>query len=74
MDIKVTITATITVPDGSKLESELGRQITLPSGDWVKPFIVLELNDERDLPWAEAVEIGCDVVEARCEYEEQTNG
>ena len=72
MDIKVTITATITVPDGSELHSELGRQITMPNGDWVKPFIVLELNDERDLSWEEANEIGCDVIEARCEYEEQT--
>jgi hypothetical protein len=71
MDIKVTITATITVPDGSELEEELGRQITLPDGDWIKPFIVLELNDTHDLPWMDANARGCDVVEARCEYEVQ---
>ncbi len=71
MDIKVTITATITVPDGSKLETEYGRQITLPDGNWIKPFIVLELNDDKDLKWDEAYRMDCFVDEANCEYEEQ---
>jgi hypothetical protein len=48
MLVRITLEATISLPDGTRLP-EQGRAFTLPNGDWVKPFVVLERNDWQDL-------------------------
>lgn len=53
MIIRVEIEAYLHLPEGTKVP-EQGRAFTLPNGDWVKPFVVLELNDGRDLTHTEA--------------------
>lgn len=67
MDIEITITAIITLPEGT-IVPEKGRGFTLPSGDWVKPFVVLEMNDGRDLSFKEANALGVDVSETNIEW------
>lgn len=70
MQIKVTLEAIITLPEGTKLPED-GRGFTLPSGDWVKPFVVLEMNDGRDLTHAETEELGICVDETNIEWVEE---
>lgn len=67
MEIEIKITAIITLPDGTVVP-EQGRGFTLPSGDWVKPFIVMEINDSRDLSFKEASALGVDVTETEIEW------
>jgi hypothetical protein len=67
--IRVTIEAVITLPEGT-IVPENGRAFTLPSGDWVKPFVVMEMNDGRDLTWSQALALGVDVDETNIEWEE----
>ena len=69
MIIRVKLEALIELPEGTTLPEE-GRAFTLPSGDWVKPFIVLEKNDWGDLSYAEAQTLGCDVFEDDVEWVE----
>ena len=69
MEIRVTIETIITFPEGTAVPEE-GRGFTLPSGDWVKPFVVLEMNDDRDLTFREVVALGLDVTETNIEWEE----
>jgi hypothetical protein len=69
MQIRVTIEAVITLPEGT-LVPDQGRAFTLPSGDWVKPFVVMEMNDGRDLTWSQALALGVDVDETNIEWEE----
>ena len=50
MIVNMTLEVTLTLPDGSaSMDGTGGRGWVLPSGNWVKPFAVLELNDEIDL-------------------------
>ena len=70
MQIRVTIEAVLTLPEGT-IVPENGRAFTLPSGDWVKPFVVLEMNDGRDLSFKEAQALGCDVAETNIEWFEE---
>jgi hypothetical protein len=63
MDIEVTLRAIITVPDGSTIPDDEVRMILLPNGGWVKPFIVLERNDNTDLDFADLVALGLDLDE-----------
>lgn len=67
MEIEITIKAVLTLPDGTVVP-EQGRGFTLPSGDWVKPFIVLEINDDRDLSFKDASALGLDVTETEIEW------
>lgn len=67
--VRVTIEAVITLPEGTTLP-ERGRAFVLPSGDWVKPWIVLEMNDGRDLTYGEAAKLGCFVMETNNELVE----
>lgn len=69
MEIRITIEAVLTFPEGT-IVPENGRGFTLPGGDWVKPFIVLEVNDDRDLTFKDALALGCDVSETNIEWEE----
>jgi len=61
MIIKFTLSGTIEVPEGSRLDDVSPRMILLPNGDHVKLFPVLELNDDRDLTWAESTAMGLDI-------------
>lgn len=70
MEIKVTIEAYITLPEGTVVP-EQGRAFTLPSGDWVKPFITLEMNDDRDLTYAQTEALGIEVIETNIEWFEE---
>ena len=69
MEIEVTIKAVLTLPEGTVVPED-GRAFTLPSGDWVKPFVVLELNDERNLSFADWNALGVDVTEVEIEWVE----
>ena len=62
MIVNMTLEVTLTLPDGSaSMDMSGGRGWVLPDGDWVKPWVGLELNDERDLTHMEALEMGCNV-------------
>lgn len=62
MRLNITMAVTLILPDGSApLEDRNGRGWMLPSRDWVKPFVTLELNDERDLGALEMFDLGVDV-------------
>jgi hypothetical protein len=69
MMVKVTIEAVIDLPEGT-IVPEDGRAFTLPSGDWVKPWVVLEMNDDRDLgqnemeDWGLSIDEGDIIIEA----------
>jgi hypothetical protein len=68
MNVKVTLEAIITLPEGTQLPTQ-GRGFTLPNGDWVKPFVVLERNDWQDLSTTEAESLGIDITEGQCTIE-----
>ena len=61
MIIKFTLSGTIEVPEGSRLDKDSPRMILLPDGNHVKLFPVFELNDDRDMTWFEAALIGLDI-------------
>lgn len=62
MIVNMTLEVTLTLPDGSaSMDGSNGRAWVLPNGDWVKPFVVLELNDDRDLTYLDALKMGMDV-------------
>lgn len=64
MIVNLTLSVTLTLPDGSaSLDDGCGRAWSLPNGDWVKPWITMELNDQRELSWAEAQAMGIDIEE-----------
>lgn len=70
MIIKVTIEAMILLPDGTEVP-ENGRKFTLPNGDWVKPWLVLEMNDKRDLTLGEMNGAGVGITETNIEWFEE---
>lgn len=69
MEVEVTIKAVLTLPEGTTLPED-GRAFTLPGGDWVKPWIILERNDMDDLGFGELVDAGIDVCETEIEWVE----
>lgn len=71
MQIRLTIEAVLTLPEGT-IVPENGRAFTLPGGDWVKPWIVLEKNDGNDLTYGEAAKLGCFITETNVEWFEET--
>ena len=65
MIVNLTLSVTLTLPDGStSLDDGCGRAWLLPDGNWVKPWITMELNDERDLSFGELVVLEIDVEES----------
>lgn len=59
MIVNLTLQVTLILPDGSaSIDGASGRGWVLPDGNFIKPFAVLELNDERDLTYAEAERMG----------------
>ena len=62
MIVNITLEVTLELPDGSaSIDMTGGRGWVLPDGNWVKPWVGLELNDERELTHMEALEMGCNV-------------
>jgi hypothetical protein len=62
MNVKVTLEAVITLPEGTQWPTQ-GREFTLPNGDWVKPWVVVELNDIDDLSTTQAEALGIHITE-----------
>lgn len=69
MFIRVKLEALIELPEGTIIPEE-GRAFTLPNGDWVKPWVVLERNDDEDMDSGQLVDAGIDVFEDNIEWEE----
>ena len=69
MELEITIKAILTLPEGTKIPDD-GRAFALPSGDWVKPFIVLERNDDEDLSYDQMVDAELDLHEIEIEWVE----
>lgn len=67
MDVK--ITARITFPEGTQVPEE-GRGFTLPDGNVVKPFVIIEKNDLEDLTYDQAAALGLDLEEIEIEWEQ----
>jgi hypothetical protein len=64
MIVNLTLSVTLTLPDGStSLDDGCGRAWSLPNGDWIKPWITLELNDQRDLTQEEIAALEIDIEE-----------
>ena len=59
--LQLTMSVTIMVPEQTEIVGP--RAFKLPDGDIVKVFAVLELNDERDMTYAEAAIKGLDYEE-----------
>jgi hypothetical protein len=72
MNIRVTLEAVITLPEGTQWPSfgEIGsRAFTLPNGDTIKPWVVVELNDLDDLSTTQAEALGIHITEGPCTIE-----
>lgn len=67
MEIEITIKAILTLPEGTQVPGE-GRAFTLPNGDWVKPFVVLERNDLDDLSFTQTEALGLDICETEIQW------
>ena len=64
MIVNMTLSVTLEMPDGTaSVDGSGGRAWILPSGDMVKPWVVLELNELRDLSFAETQTLGIDVAD-----------
>jgi hypothetical protein len=58
-DFRFSVTEVIGAPEGTATLPD-GRGLQLPNGDIVKPWIVLELNEDRDLTGEEMDGLGLD--------------
>lgn len=58
-DFRFSVTEVIGAPEGTATLPD-GRGLQLPNGDIVRPWIVLELNETRDLSGEEMDGIGLD--------------
>ena len=64
MIVNLTLSVTLTLPEGSaSIDGSDGRAWLLPDGDWIKPWITLELNDQRDLTHEEITALEIDIEE-----------
>lgn len=62
MIVSLTLEVALELPDGSaSIDGTHGRGWVLPDGNAVKVFAALELNEERDLTYSEAMALGCDI-------------
>ena len=59
-DFRITVTETYGAPEGTTLLED-GRGLRLPTGDIVKPWVVLELNEDHDLTGEEMDQLHIDV-------------
>jgi hypothetical protein len=64
MIVNMTLSVTLEMPDGTaSVDESNGRAWLLPNGDMVKPWVVLELNELRDLSFAETQTLGIDIAD-----------
>lgn len=62
MIVKMTLSVRLEMPDGTaSVDGVGGRAWALPNGDIVKPWVVLALNDVRDLTFEETDAMGIDI-------------
>ena len=59
-DFRITVTETFGAPEGTTLLDD-ARGLLLPTGEVIKPWIVIELNEDRDLSGADTDRLGLDV-------------
>ena len=59
-DFRITVTETFGAPEGTTLLDD-ARGLLLPTGEVIKPWIVLELNEDRDLSGADMDRLELDV-------------
>lgn len=59
-DFRITVSETFGAPEGTTL-LEHARGLLLPSGEVIKPWIVLELDEQRDLTGEDLDRLGLDV-------------
>ena len=59
-DFRITGTETLGAPEGTTLLDD-ARGLLLPTGEVIKPWIVIELNEDRDLSGADTDRLGLDV-------------
>lgn len=71
MEVEVTLRAIITLPEGSKRSETEHRGWVLPDGSVVKPFVVLELNDDHDMDYAECLTHDVEIDNYECIFEEE---
>jgi hypothetical protein len=70
MNVQLTMSVNLTLPDGSaSMDGTGGRGWVLPDGSAIKIWAVTELNDEEDLTFGEALEMGIDVEDMVTEVE-----
>lgn len=70
MIVNLTLQVTLTLPDGSaSMDMSGGRGWVLPDGNFIKPWVTLEYNDERDLTRDELLAMGCDIFDMVTEAE-----
>lgn len=70
MNVQLTMSVNLTLPDGSaSIDGTGGRGWVLPDGSSIKLWAVTELNDEEDLTFVEALEMGIEIVEMGIEVE-----
>lgn len=70
MIVHMTMEVTLVLPDGSaSMDMSGGRGWVLPDGNFVKPWVTLEYNDERDLTRDELLAMGCDIFDIVTEAE-----
>ena len=59
MNVQLTMSVNLTLPDGSaSIDGTGGRGWVLPDGNYIKLWAATELNDEEDLTFSEAWEMG----------------
>ncbi len=59
-DFRITVTETFGAPEGTTLLDD-ARGLLLPTGEIIKPWIVLELTEDRDPSGADMDRLGLDV-------------
>jgi hypothetical protein len=70
MNVQLTMSVNLTLPDGSaSIDGTGGRGWVLPDGQVIKIWAVPELDDESDLTFGEALEMGIDVEDMVTEVE-----
>ena len=70
MNVQLTMSVNLTLPDGSaSIDGTGGRGWVLPDGSSIKLWVVTELNDEEDLTFSEALEMGIEVEDMVTEME-----
>ncbi len=70
MNVQLTMSVNLTLPDGSaSMDGTGGRGWALPDGSAIKIWAVTELNDKKDLTYAEVLEMGIDVEDMVTEVE-----